>query len=901
MTLPERIERLIRDVADASGLGFEQGRADVERELRAHFEDGLEAGLSEDELIERFGDPVQAGKRIRAARPRAERKNRGTTGRWWMGIGEWGTEVKQAVRRLRRAPGFTVIVVATLALGVGVNAAIFTVLNAVLLEDLPYAEPDRLVHVYEDFREFGASYEYLRAPVLAEIRGWDEVFTSVAAIDAYREQGADLTDGDVPTRVTLLPVSAGYFETLGRAPLLGRTFLPEESYGTGEASDSIGDVPRVTVLSHSLWRNRYGEDRDILGERIKLDGVAHIVVGVMPPTFRDPIGSQADLWVPQDMRLGNRNHYSNWYLSGVARLRDGIGIEAAHDRLEVLSRTWEEIEPQVDGGITTIRALKADLVGETRQTMLWILAAAAALVLLTACVNVANLLFARGLGQDRTLALRSALGSGRGRLVASILIENGILAALGGAMGLGLGWLGLRLLVGIAPNALPGVTEVTFGTPVFLFALGVTVVALLVFGLTPALRMSRTPPADVLRSGDRASTTSRFVRRLRDGLVVLQVAAALVLVTGAALLTRSFSELLSVPLGVEADEVTTFEVHLPLTRYPDPESRVAALDRLQEQLAALPEVETVGAVSWLPANGRYHSWSFYWDPDNPDRSNNDAWYGADMRTFQGDYFAAMGIEVVRGQSPREVDPLGEPVIWLNESVAETVMEGVDPLAQVVSASGADRRVAGIVRDVAHTTRGEIAPTMYVFHAQADSRNWALIQTVRTRGDATAVLESIRGEVRALDPNLVVFRPRTFPEVLDRARAQDRFATFLMAAFGILALILSLVGTYGVLAGTVASRTREIGIRMALGANRDSVRAMVLRYAAGLTVPGVLLGLVGAWVASRWIGSLLYGVGANDAPAWGGAVLVFLAVGALAGWLPARRAMRVDTIEVLSAE
>lgn len=901
MTLPESIERLIREVAEASGLGFDEGRLDVERELRAHFEDGLEAGLSAEELIERFGDPGAAGKRIRVARPRAERKNRGTTGRWWMRIGEWSTEVRRAVRRLRRAPGFTFIVVATLALGVGVNAAIFTVLNAVLLEDLPYEEPERLVHVYEDFREFGASYDFLRAPVLAEIRGWDEVFTSVAAIDAYREQGADLTDGDVPARVTMLPVSAGYFETLGRPPLLGRTFLSEESYGIGEASDSLPVLTPVTVLSHSLWQNRYDEDAGVLGTVIELDGVGYEVVGVMPPSFRDPIGSQADLWVPQDMRLGNRNHFSNWYLSGVARLRDGISIEAAHDRLEVLSRTFEEAQPEVDGGVTTIRPLKADLVGETRQAMLWILAAAAALVLLTACVNVANLLFARGLGQDRSLALRSALGSGRGRLVASILIENGLLAALGGAVGLALGWLGLRLLVGIAPNALPGVTDVTFGTPVFLFALGVTAGALLVFGLTPALRMSRTPPAEVLRSGDRASTSSRFVRRLRNGLVVVQVAAALVLVTGAALLTRSFSELLSVPLGVEAEQVVTFEVHLPMARYPDPESRVDALDRFQARVAALPAVETVGSVSWLPANGRYHSWSFYWDPDNPDRSNNDAWYGADMRTFQGDYFGAMGIELVRGELPSEVDLLSEQVIWLNEQVTETVMEGVDPLQQTVFATGADRRVAGIVRDVAHTTRGDVAPTMYVAHAQADSRNWALIQTVRTRSDAPGVLESIRGELRALDPNLVLFRPRTFPAVLDRARAQDRFATFLMAAFGLLALVLSLVGTYGVLAGTVASRTREIGIRMALGANRDSVRGMVLRYAAGLTLPGVLLGLVGAWIASRWIGSLLYGVGATDVTSWAAAVIVFLAVGALAGWIPAVRATRVDTVEVLSAE
>lgn len=900
MTLPAEVEHLIREVLDASSLGFEEGRLEVERELRAHFEDGIDSGSTAEELIERFGDPVEAGHRIRVTRPRVEKRNRGTTGRWWMGFGELGTEVKRAMRRLRRAPGFTFIVVSTLALGVGVNAAIFTVLNAVLLEDLPYAEPDRLTRVYENFEQFGST-EFLRAPVLSEIRQWDEIFEGVAAVDAYREQGADLTDGDVPTRVTMLPVSAGYFETLGRFPSVGRSFLESESYATGESTDSTRDRAMVTILSHRVWRDRFESDPDILGRALEFDGLSFEVVGVMPPGFRDPIGTQADVWIPLDMRTGGRNHFGNYYLSGIARLREGVTAEMASERLKGLSAAFAEREPEVGQGVSDVRALQADLVGDGRETMLWILAAAAALVLLTACVNVANLLFVRGLSQDRTLALRSALGSGRGRLVAGVLLENGLLATLGGAAGLGVGWIGMRVLLGIAPDVLPGVATVEFGTPVFLFALGVTAGALLVFGLTPALRMSRTAPADVLRSGDRASTVGRAARRLRDGLVVIQIAAALVLVTGAALLTRSFTSVLSAPLGIEADDVLTFEVHLPAARYPDAPDRVDAVDRLQERLRALPGVEAVGAVSWLPVNGPFHTWSFYWDPENPDGGNDDAWHTADMRTIQGDYFEAMGIDIVRGASPSEVGRSTEPVIWLNEQAVESTMGGTDPLLQTVFASGESRRVAGVVSDVAHSHRGDVAPTMYVVHQQADDRNWALIQTVRARGEVPALQESIRSELAIVDPNLVLFRPRSLDSVLSRARAQDRFATMLMTAFGLLALVLSLVGTYGVLSGSVASRTREIGIRMALGANRDSVRKLVLRHAARLTVPGVLLGLVGAWIASRWIGTLLFGGGTNSMSTWAAAVALFAIVAAIAGWIPAQRATRVDTVQVLSAE
>ena len=899
--LPPRLEDVVRRVLEAAGMGFADGDSEVERELRAHFEDGLAGGVPVEELVRRFGDPLEAGRRIAGARPSARAWNRGPRAAWWASPKECWDEARRAVRRLGRAPVFAALVTLTLALGVGANTAIFTVLNAVLFEDLPYADPDRLVRIYESSFDDPARQEFVRGPVLVEWMGWDEVFDSVAALYTYTEVGADLLAGDLPRRVSLTRASAGYFETLGVRPILGRTFLHEESLGPGESVSTTGLVAPVVILAHRLWADQFGADPGLVGRSIELDGAGFEVVGVMPRGFNNPFGTEADLWVPQDLRPGEGNQWGNYYLSSVGRLRAGVTPAAAQERVRTLARELAGEHPEVEGEFPRLAPLHADIVGPTRRVMLWILAGAAGLVLLTACVNVANLVLARGLEQERTLALQSALGSGRGRLVAGIVAENGLLATAGGALGLGLGWVGVRVLVRLAPEALPPVTGVEAGAPVFLFALSATGAALVLFGLAPALRLSRAAPADVLRSGDRAATTGRTARRLRDGLVVVQVAAALVLVSGAALLARSFGALVDVPLGIEPEGVLTFEVHLPEARYADREARDRFHGALQERVAALPGVETVGAVSWLPANGRYHTWGVYWDPANPGGGNDDAWYSSDIRVITGDYFASLGIELVRGASPTDVAQEGEAVAWVNRRMAEQVFGDAEPVGQLIEVGNARRRVVGVVEDIPHSARGDTYRKTYILHAQADTRNWALVQTVRARGELTSLPEAIRGELSALDPQLVLHRPRSFEEFLGTVRAQDRFATILMGAFATLALALSVVGTYGVLAGTVAARTREIGIRMALGANHAGIRALVLRYALALTLPGLLLGVTGAWIGGRWLESLLFGVGTRDPVAFAGAVATLLAVGVLAAWLPAMRATRVDTMRTLTAE
>lgn len=910
--LPPELEAAVREVLDAADLDLPD-RAAVESDLRAHFEDGLDAGLAPADILARFGDPGETGRTIAAARRAAGRKRGDHGGRWWMSGSELWTEVKRALRRLGRTPGFALVVVLTLALGVGANTAIFSVVNAVLLEPLPYPEPERLVRVYEAAPDNPDNQNYLRGPAVIAFRGWEEVFDGFGALYTYRETGADLTDGDRPVRVTATPVGAGYFEALGIAPLLGRTFREEESAPPGAADEDASgrSAPAsVTVIGHALWIDRYGGAPDVVGRTIRLDDRPFEIVGVMPEDFVDPFGPRADLWTPQDLRIGDpgsRNSWGNYYLSGVARLRPGLTLAAAQERVDALWARVLEANPEARSDwVPTLVPLHEDLVGGTRRTMLLILAVAAGLVLLTACVNLANLLFAHGLGRDRDVAVRAALGSGRARIVAGLLVETGLLALMGGVAGAVLGAVGVRALLALSPDALPALTRPDPGWTVFAFALLVTLAALVLSGLAPALRLSTTPPADALRSEGRSATGGRRVRRIRDGLAVVQVAAALVLVCGAALLGRSFSELADVPLGIEPANVLTFEVNLPASRYPDGAARDAFHRTFRERVEALPEVEAAGAVSWLPVNGRFNIWGMYWeptfDPASPDVSNREAWRSTDVRVFTGDYLRALDIEVLRGVDPGEVDFDGEDVVWVSANLAESVFGDVDPIGKQVYVANEIRRVVGIVEDVPYDAEGGVAPKTYVPHAQfADNRNWALTQTVEVRGDLATARERIRATLAGVDGQLVLYRPRPLEEIVSSARAQNRFATVLMAAFALLALALSMVGTYGVLAGAVAGRTREFGIRMALGADRTSVRRMVLRYAATLIVPGVALGLAGAWLGARWVRALLFRVDPHDPLVYLVAVGVFAAVGALAGWAPARRATRVDPARTLSAE
>jgi putative ABC transport system permease protein len=896
--LPGEIESLIALVLDSAGLSLGE-RNEVERDLRAHFEDGLDAGVDAKTLVRRFGDPEEAGARIARSRRGAGRSGPGRAAAWRAGLDGFWMDLKRSARTMARSPGFALIVVATLALGVGANTAVFSVLDAVILEDLPYREPDRLVRVYEENATKPGDPTYLRgASALAYHRASD-ILESFATLYTYREQGADLTGGDRPERVVVSSVSAGYFETLGIRPRLGRTFLEEESTGPGEQNNL--DQPHVVILSYGLWARRFSSDPNAIGQTIPLDGISFEIVGVMPRGFMNPFGSPADLWMPEDLRPGGHNTWGNYYLSGIARLKPGVPRSVAQERLRAVLAGIAESEPRAARYVPLLVPLHEDVVGPTRRPMLWFLVAAAALVLMSASVNVANLVLARGLGREREVALRGALGSGRARLIGHLLSESLLLAVAGGIAGLGVGWVGMRAVLALAPDTLPVVAQPALGLKVFAFALLITFLALAIFAAAPALRLASVAPADVLRAGDRGSTHGRGMTQVRDALVVIQVAVALVLLSGAGVLVRSLLRLQSTPLGIDPEGVFTFEVNLPQSVYEDPESRIRFHDRLDERLSAMPVTVATGAVSWLPVNGRYHTWSFYWDPAKPDYSNDDAWYGTDVRIFDGDYFRAMGIPVLEGSGAEAVERGGEGQIWVSRSIVEQVLTGGDPIGRTISINGeTSRRIAGVVGDVMVDPRGTMTRTVYIPHVQfADDRNWSLTQVVRTNGDPAAVEPGARQALSDIDPSLVMYRPGTFDAHLASARARDRFATTLMAAFAALALVLTIVGTYGVLSGAVAVRSREIGIRIALGAGRRRVSGMVMRHALSLAIPGLVLGLAGAIVASRWMRALVYEVRPTDPISIGGSLLLLLLVSVFAGWLPARRATRLNPARTLT--
>ncbi len=901
-SIPSSLQKLIDEVLAASELSGAL-RDEVERDLRNHFEDGLSAGHSPAELARRFGDPVRAGRRIATARRfgQAFTDRGGPDTRWrpFTAASLWA-EIRLATRALIRAPVFTAVVLTTLGLGIGANTAVFSVLDAVLLQPLPYADPDRLVRVEETWATWQDASEYTRGPSVVAMRDWD-VFTGIGTLYTYRETGADLTDGDRPERIIASRVSAGFFETLGVSAALGRTFVEEESFGPGEFGS--GDERAVAVLSYGLWERRFGGDRSVIGRTITLDGIGVEVLGIMPRGFVNPLGTPADLWLPQDLRVGGSNSWGNYYLTTIARLRDDVDLEAAQGRADALAAQVRETQPESGEWGVRLTSLQTDIVGPTRRSMLWLLAAAVALVLLSACVNVGNLVFARSLDRERDVALRGALGSGRGRLVANLLLENALLAAAGSVLGVVIGVAGVRILMRLAPDALPPIAQPGLSPGVFGFALAAMLAALVIFGLAPSVRLSGVPLANALRAGARSGTETGALRRVRSGLVVAQMAVALVLLVGAGLLVRSFTALQEIPIGVVPDEVSTFEVHLPGTRYPEGSDRHAFHDRFQAEIAALPGVEAVGATSWLPLRGRYHIWGQIRRlGDDVPEANRASGSGADVRVVTGDYFTSLGIPRLQGPEVSAVDPDGEAVVWLSRSLAEELFPDGDPVGAMVAAAGGERRVIGVVGDVAWNGRGGTAPTVYVPHAHfSDNRNWALTQTVRASGDPEALRAAIEAKLAGIDGSLVLFRPRPLAHFLASARAQDRFALMLMTTFALLAMTLAAVGTYGILAGAVARRTREIGIRMALGADASLVRWSVMRSALLMVCGGVVLGGLLAWSGSRWLRSLLFEVRPGDPLTYAAAVAVLLTLGLLAAYLPAHRATRIDPARCLTAE
>jgi putative ABC transport system permease protein len=799
-------------------------------------------------------------------------------------------DIRYGVRVLWKRPGFTLVAVAALALGVGANTAIFSVVNAVLIRPLPYAEPERLVRVHTTDLKRGI----LRYPTsYPNFSDWREQASVFERVGAHASTGAAVTFGDTPEAVEGVYVTADVLPLLGVGPLHGRVFTPED-----ERPGS-----RVAIISHGLWQRRFNGDPAIVGRQILFDGEGTTVVGVMPEGFKFPFDVEGpEYWAPLNPETeANRERGYN-YLSVVARLRPGVTREQAQAEMEtIMGRLQEEHSDKNAGRGANVFSMHEDAVGELRPALLTLLAAVS-FILLIACANVANLLLARAATRRKEFAIRTALGASRLRVARQLLTESLLLALAGGGLGLVLALWGVEALGSLIPADIPRVKETGLDSQVLLFTLGVSVLTGVVFGLFPALSASQADLNETLKEGARGSTEGFGRNRVRGLLVVSEVALSLILLVGAGLLIRSFLELRALKTGFDPQNVLTASIALPTTKYAD-EPRQAAFQRQTlERVAQLPGVKAVGGAEPLPfsGNGWQTGLRFHDRPPAPPGER----LTAHTRVVTPDYFRAMGIPLIRGRVIAETDGENAPkVIVINETFAKKYFPGEDPLGKRVTptlAQGFDAEVVGVVADSKHRRLDEeAAPEYYASYQQAPQPILTLV--VRAEGDAAALANAVRGAVLEIDPNQPVYGVKTMEEWLSESVARRRFNMLLLTIFAAVALLLAAVGIFGVMNYTVTRRTHEIGVRMALGAQGADIRRLVVGQGMALALAGIAAGLVGAFALTRLMTSLLYGVHASDPLTFAVVALLLGAVALLSCYLPARRATRVDPMVALRYE
>lgn len=872
---------------------------EIDDELAFHLQmrtdEYLAAGLPPEdargEALRRLGDLEAARQTCRQIASR--RSVRMRRREWRLGLLQ---DVRYAARSLRRTPGLTLAILLTLTLGVGANSAIFTVVNGVLLRPLPFARPDRLVTVYDVFPGLDLPHSHLSEPELLDL----EALPALGGVTGYRDTRRTITGTGEPERVQALLVTDNFSRVLGAPPALGRFF---------DRGEDRPGAPAVVVLGDGLWRGRLGGDRGVIGRTLMLDGVPHTILGVMPRGF----GFQgATLFLPAAIDRGAPEARTSHYLEAVARLRDGVSVAAARDQLRSLAlrltHDFPDAYPANMGFALGLEPTTDAIVGSARPALLTLLAAVATL-LLVACANVANLLLVRAESRRRELAVRSALGAGRGRLVRQLLAEGLLLALGGGALGLLAAALGVPALLAMSPDSLPRHADIAIDRVVCGGTLLLALATGLVFGLVPALQATGSRLYATLKEGgERGGGGTRAHGRLRRALVAVEVALAVVLVVGASLLLQSFWHLRQVEVGFRSDHVLTLDLALPESRYADTASVVGFYTALEERLAGLPGVVQVGAVSHLPLTGMVGNWDVEVEghpvrPGDPAPSPN-----VNMAT--PGYYRALRIPLERGRSflPSD-DGRAPPVAVVNGTMARRLWPGEDPVGRrfkVVGDSTPWMTVIGVAHDTRSwglTTepRAEYTLPAYQLPTTLRTVRRSLTVVIRTAGDPLAQAAPARREIAALDRDLAVSNLRTLDQVVTDSIGQRRFTMLLLGLFGAVALALAVIGIYGVTAYGVAQRTREMGIRLALGAAPAAVRSLVLGEGMRLALVGLGGGMALALVGGRALSSQLYGVGSADPATYLGLAAVLLLVAAVATYLPARRATRVHPAITLRAE
>jgi predicted permease len=796
------------------------------------------------------------------------------------------SDLRGALRQVRRAPGFAAVVALTLGLGIGGATAVFSVVDAVLLAPLPYQESGRLVRLYQQKTGRPDTRSVVAATHFAFLREHAGSFEDVAALAHYSEAGVDLVTRGGAERLRVLRVSSGYFETL-RAPLaLGRGF---------DRGDEVGRGAQRVVLSDAVWRTHFAADPSVVGTTVRLSAEAYEIAGVAGPGFVDPFAPDVALWAPYP--VGSDTYEENYSLTAIGRLRSGVTLERAQAELATLDAPMQARWPAAKLNAIAAVPLHEELVSRARGP-LHLVFGAVGLVLLIACVNVANLALVRATGRVHEFAVRATLGSGRGRLARQLLIENLVLAAFGGLIGLGFAAAGIRVLQRLGRDALPRLHEVGLDPTVLVFAAAATGATAVAFGTLPVLRLAGAAPVQSLRQQSRSATGGRGLARLRGALAAAQVALALTLLAGAAILLAGFARLQQVDLGFRVDRAVALEVHLPTARFDAPR-RADVQEELARRFEAIPGVTAAGGISRLPATGNYHPWNTQIRSGPLAGTPLDrARFRLQQRFVSGHAFTALGIPVLAGRVFDARDTAGEPArAVVSANFARTAFPGlpVDAVVgQRIAGNGQEMPIVGVVGDVALDVYG--TPTMIVYRAHrqfAENRNWALTQVVASARPPAEVIAAVREVVRGIDPELIVHRPTPMADVVGRGASRERFALVLMGAFALVSVVLATLGLYGVLSYAVSQRTPELGIRMALGATAAEVRTLVMRQAAGVVIVGIVAGLAGALALGRWLGTLAFGVAPSDPAILGAAVLLLAAVAAVAAWLPARRAARIE--------
>jgi len=792
-------------------------------------------------------------------------------------------DLRFGVRMLLKKPGFTLIAIITLALGIGANTAIFSVVNAVLLQPLPYAEPERIVRIYGRFSQ--GNQAATSPPDFLDYRAQNRTFEEFAAL---MSSSFNLTGGAEPERIAGADVTTNYFQAIGIKPVQGRTFSPEEEQ-EGRA--------QVAVISEGLWQRRFGGAADVIGKTLMLDGQSHTIVGVAPNAGR--IAEETDVWRPLTFDRPNMKIRRFHFLRAFGRLKPGVTLQQAQADVDAIAIGLEKQYPESN---TSWRLrmvpLRDELLGDVR-TPLYVLLGAVAFVLLIACANVANLLLARAASRQKEIAIRSAMGAGRCRIVRQLLTESILLSIAGGAVGLLLAVWGTEALVTLAANSIPRASGIGVDNRVLGFTMLLSLLTGVVFGLVPAMQAARPDFNESLKDGGKGTGTGERNSRTRSVLVVAEIALALVLLVGAGLLILSFQRLQQVDPGFDPHHVLTMRLFLPESKYGEPGQSRIFNEQLLQRVAALPGVQAVGTTTQLPMRG-----------------GGDTYFKIEGRPFQGpnqqvtalnpaishEYLRAMGIPLVKGRAFTEQETKETPhVVIINEAFARTHFPDEDPLGKrliIDDGQPLPCEIIGVARDIRQFSLArESSPTMYM--PSIETARATLV--VRTAGDPLALTSVVRAAVQSVDKDQPVANIRSMEEILSASVAQPRFRTLLLGVFAAVALGLAAIGIYGVMSYTVVQRTHEIGIRMALGAQGSDVIRLVVTRGMALALGGVVVGIGTALALTRLLTGLLFNISATDPLTFVMIALLLTAVAFVACWIPARRATKVDPMVALRCE